>query len=197
MDHHGSTIDEGTTGRARGRRRADFAADAADVGVRRTGAAERGRQAADAGTGAVFGAAATRRAAVLAAALAGLGAAAARRASAQTPDPERGAGWVAIRTYQLKPEADRATLLLVTEEGFVPLLREQPGFVAFYVLEPDPLTWMAVSVWDSRDAAAASAEVARAWVAENVQASVASGPESLEAGVNLVAFAGDAATPAA
>lgn len=141
----------------------------------------------------------TRRAALLAAALAGLGGTSARIASAaaQTPETTPAAGWVAIRTYQLNADADRAALVALTEAQFVPLLRAQPGFLAFYVLEPDPLTWMAVNVWETEDAAIASGEVARGWVADNVAASIASGPESIEARLDVAAFrmGGPVATP--
>ncbi len=138
----------------------------------------------------------TRRAALLAAALAGLGAGAIHVAhAAQTPDAAPAAGWVAIRTYQLNADADRAALVAITEAEFVPLLRAQPGFVAFYVLHPDPLTWMAVNMWETEEAAAASGEVARGWVAENVAASIASGPESIDARLDVAAVG--MGTPAA
>lgn len=141
----------------------------------------------------------SRRAALVAAALVGIGGVATRGgiAAAQTPEAMPAAGWVAIRGYQLTAEADRAALVALTEAEFIPLLRAQPGFLAFYVLEPDPLTWMAVNVWETEEAAVASGEVARGWVAEHVAASIASGPETIEARLDVAAVGmGAPASPA-
>ena len=137
----------------------------------------------------------SRRGMLLAAALAGLGAAP-KTAAQEDGGVGEAVTWVAIRTYELKPEADRASLVAKTQAEFVPILAAQPGFVAFYVLAPAPTTWMAVSVWDTAEAAAASNETARAWVAANVLDSVASGPETIEAAVDIAAIGADAATPA-
>ena len=73
---------------------------------------------------------------------------------------------------------------------------EGPAWAAIRTYQ---LTWMAVSVWETREAATASNETARAWVAANVLEAVASGPETIEAAVEIAAIAAGAgaATPAA
>lgn len=95
---------------------------------------------------------------------------------------------MAVRTYRLKPDTDRADLVALSEREFVPVLQGLDGFVAWYVLRPDPLTWSAVTVW--RDKAASDAGLApiRDWVTANVAAQLEGAPESLDGAVNLAAF---------
>ncbi|MGI9254514.1 MAG: hypothetical protein ACR2J8_12265 [Thermomicrobiales bacterium] len=98
------------------------------------------------------------------------------------------AGWIAIRSYTFKPDVDRDALIADTEATFLPLLQSLDGFVSYYVLQPDPLTWTAVSIW--RDEAASNASLApiRSWVQEHVAGSVASGPVGVEGARAVIGF---------
>lgn len=54
------------------------------------------------------------------------------------------------------------------EQGFVPLLRRSPGFVAYYAIDGGSGTMATVSIFSTEDMAADSNEKALAWMKENV-----------------------------
>lgn len=54
------------------------------------------------------------------------------------------------------------------DEGFVPLLKELPGFVAYYWLDAGGGVMASASIFEDRDGAEASIEKASAWVADNI-----------------------------
>jgi heme-degrading monooxygenase HmoA len=109
-----------------------------------------------------------------------------RAASAE--DSHSGAGWIAVRSYALKPETDRAALVAETEANFVPLIQGLDGFVSYYVLQPDPLTWTAISVWHDEAASNAALTPIRTWVEENVADRLASGPVGVEGAAAVIGF---------
>lgn len=139
----------------------------------------------------------TRRTTVTAALLSILAGAAPGFAVRAIAEDAPAAGWVALRTYTLKDDADRAALIGLTENGFVPLLRGLDGFVACFILQPNPLTWTSVTVWRDEKASAASLPAVKEWVTANVASSIASGPEGFEGKVDIAAFDDALATPAA
>ena len=53
-------------------------------------------------------------------------------------------------------------------DGFVPLLRELPGFKAYYLLDGGPDVVISIRVFDSADEAFASNETAATWIRNNV-----------------------------
>ena len=53
-------------------------------------------------------------------------------------------------------------------DGFVPLLRELPGFREYYLLDGGPDTLISVRVFDGADEAFASNETAAEWMRDNV-----------------------------
>ena len=55
--------------------------------------------------------------------------------------------------------------------GILPILKEQPGFIAYGVIVQDG-TIFSVSAWDSENDAEAADGAARGWVAENIDAQV-------------------------
>ncbi len=71
-------------------------------------------------------------------------------------------------------------------EGFVPLLRELPGFRAYYLLDGGPDVLISIRVFDNADEAFGSNEVAANWMRENVLEFVRGMPEVM-AGRVLVA----------
>ncbi len=61
--------------------------------------------------------------------------------------------------------------------GFVPLLREQPGFRNYYLLDGGQDTLISIRVFDSADEALASNDVAAEWMRDNVLEFVKGMPE--------------------
>ena len=54
------------------------------------------------------------------------------------------------------------------QDGFVPLLKETPGFVAYYWVDAGGGDMVSTSVFEDMEGAKASDEKAAAWVKENV-----------------------------
>ena len=54
------------------------------------------------------------------------------------------------------------------QDGFVPLMRQIPGFKAYYLLDGGPDVLITISIFDSVEEALASNEHAAAWVRDNV-----------------------------
>lgn len=77
--------------------------------------------------------------------------------------------FVAIRYYQTDPDSTDEVVRRVTE-GFVPLIRDTPGFVSYFVLAPsdreDEL--VSVSVFEDQRGAEESNEKAEDWVRQNL-----------------------------
>jgi hypothetical protein len=63
------------------------------------------------------------------------------------------------------------------EDGFVPLLRELPGFRTYYLLAGGQDTLISIRVFDSADEALASNETAAEWMRDNVLQFVKGIPE--------------------
>ena len=53
-------------------------------------------------------------------------------------------------------------------DGFVPVLRELPGFKAYYLLDGGPDVVISIRVFDSADEAFASNATAATWIRNNV-----------------------------
>ena len=77
--------------------------------------------------------------------------------------------FVAIRYYQTAPGSTDEVVRRVSE-GFVPLVRDTPGFVSYFVLAPsdreDEL--VSVSVFEDQRGAEESNEKAEDWVKQNL-----------------------------
>ena len=66
-------------------------------------------------------------------------------------------------------------------EGFVPLLKEIPGFIAYYWVDAGGGVMASTSVFEDRSGAEASTERAAEWVQENI-ASLLPNPPQVTAG---------------
>jgi hypothetical protein len=73
-------------------------------------------------------------------------------------------------------------------DSFAPLLREQPGFREYFLLDGGPDVLVSIRVFDSADEALASNEIAANWLRDNVLEFVKGMPEVM-AGNVLVAEA--------
>ena len=83
-----------------------------------------------------------------------------------------------IRRYTVK-QGTVEELTRRVQEGFVPIVRNMPGFRGYYLVNGGPEVLIAISVFDNADGALASNEQAADWVRNNVLGSAAGTPEVL------------------
>ena len=82
----------------------------------------------------------------------------------------------AIRRYTVK-QGTVEELTRRVQEGFVPIVRNMPGFRGYYLVNGGPKVLIAISVFDNADGALASNEQAADWVRSNVFDSTTGRPE--------------------
>jgi heme-degrading monooxygenase HmoA len=75
--------------------------------------------------------------------------------------------FTSIRKYNVR-HSSAEELARRAQEGFVPLLRQMPGFRSYYLLDGGPDVLITISRFDSADEAFASNEKAADWVRNNV-----------------------------
>jgi hypothetical protein len=110
----------------------------------------------------------TRRAAMprlgAAAVAAAFGARQAAGVQARQATPAAGtAGYLVTRRYRLKPGSTYEELTRRVNEGFVPIIREVPGFVEYLLVEPGDGTHLAVSIFADQAGADESTQRAGGW----------------------------------
>ena len=72
-----------------------------------------------------------------------------------------------VRVYDGVDPADQAEITRRIAEGFLPIMRESDGFIAYFLL-PEGDTLAAISAFETAEQAAASNDAARDFVAENL-----------------------------
>ena len=73
--------------------------------------------------------------------------------------------YAAVRRYEgIKDDAEAGRLV---GESFVPLLKQVPGFVAYYWIDAGSGVMASLSVFEDQAGADASVEIAHKWVSEN------------------------------
>jgi predicted Fe-Mo cluster-binding NifX family protein len=75
--------------------------------------------------------------------------------------------FAAIRYYRTDPDSMESVVRRV-KEGFVPVIRETPGFVAYLVLTPRQDEIVSVSVFEEQRSAEESNKKAEEWVRQNL-----------------------------
>jgi hypothetical protein len=75
--------------------------------------------------------------------------------------------FTSIRKYQVRRGAVEELARRV-QDGFVPLMRQTPGFRGYYLLDGGPDVLITISMFDSADEAFASNESAANWVRNHV-----------------------------
>jgi hypothetical protein len=75
--------------------------------------------------------------------------------------------FAAIRYYRTDPDSMDEVVRRV-KEGFVPVIRETPGFVSYFVLTPRQGEMVTVSVFEEQRGAQESNEKAKEWVRQNL-----------------------------
>jgi hypothetical protein len=83
--------------------------------------------------------------------------------------------YAAIRRYNVfEGAADR--IIERVNTGFLPTLRESPGFVAYFVVDAGDGTMAAVTVFEDREGAESSNRAATEWVRQQLGGLVKSAP---------------------
>jgi heme-degrading monooxygenase HmoA len=75
--------------------------------------------------------------------------------------------FTSIRKYNVR-RGSAEELARRVRKGFVPLVRQMPGFRGYYLLDGGPDVLITISMFDSADEAFASNEAAANWVRKNV-----------------------------
>jgi heme-degrading monooxygenase HmoA len=75
--------------------------------------------------------------------------------------------FAAIRYYRTDPDSIESVVRRV-KEGFVPIIRETPGFVSYFVLAPRQGEIVSVSVFEEQRGAQESNLKAEEWVRQNL-----------------------------
>lgn len=75
--------------------------------------------------------------------------------------------FAAIRYYRTAPDSVDEVARKV-KEGFVPVIRDTPGFVAYFVLAPRRDEIVAVGVFEDQESAEESNKKAEEWVGHNL-----------------------------
>jgi len=92
--------------------------------------------------------------------------------------------YIAIRKYYIIPgRVDE--LLQRVREGFVPIISQVPGFVAYYLLEVGNDVVVSISIFKSRAGAEESTRQAAGWVEKNIASLIQGLPEITVGGVRV------------
>ena len=83
---------------------------------------------------------------------------------------------VAIRRYQLEPDSVDAVMRQVNE-GFIPIIKDADGFLAYYALKTGAGEIATVSIFDDQAGAEQSIWMAAEWVGDNLAALLPNPPE--------------------
>lgn len=86
--------------------------------------------------------------------------------------------YAAVRRYEGVTNPDEAGRLV--DEGFVPLLRDVRGFIAYYWLDAGDGVMASLSVYEDEAGAEESVRIAQAWVQENAAALLPNSPRVTE-----------------
>jgi hypothetical protein len=82
-----------------------------------------------------------------------------------------------IRKYQVR-SAEEFTELV--NSGFVPIISQAPGFIAYYGVDTGNGTWSSVSIFETREGADESNRLAAEFVKQNLRQFIVSGPDVTE-----------------
>ena len=84
---------------------------------------------------------------------------------------------VAIRRYQLEDPSSVDEVLGRVHEGFIPIIKDAPGFLAYYALDSGGGAVTSVSVFEDQSAAEESNTKAADWVGQNLASMLPNPPE--------------------
>lgn len=87
---------------------------------------------------------------------------------------------VAIRRYRLLGSSSADEVLQRVREGFIPIIKDAPGFLAYYAVDGGGGTLASVSIFEHRAGAEESNRMAADWVRENLSSMFPNPPEIIE-----------------
>ena len=106
--------------------------------------------------------------------------AAAQEASPMAGTPAAGRAYLATRLYQLAPGHTMEELAAVVESGFLPIIRQVPGFLEYFLVETGEGV-LSISVFTEQAGMEESTRRAADWVQENL-AGFFTGPPTVTTG---------------
>jgi hypothetical protein len=122
--------------------------------------------------------------------------AAAQEGSPMTGTPATGRAYLAIRQYQLAPGRTMEELAALAESGFIPILKQVPGFQEYFLVETGEGV-LSISVFTDQAGAEESTRRAADWVQQNLTGFYTGPPTVTTGSVWLHDVGGDmSATPA-
>ncbi len=74
--------------------------------------------------------------------------------------------YMSVRRYTTS--GPTAVIVRIVTEGFVPIIRDAPGFIAFYVVDGGNSSLASVSIFADQTGAEASNRLAAGYIAENL-----------------------------
>ena len=94
-------------------------------------------------------------------------------------NPKKGAErmHVSIRRYGLLTREPVEKVLQGIREGFIPIIKDQPGFLAYYALGSGDGTFTSISIFEHRAGAEKSNKMAVDWVGKNLINTLPTSPE--------------------
>jgi hypothetical protein len=85
--------------------------------------------------------------------------------------------YVAIRQYGLVTNEPVDKVFQGVREGFIPIIKNAPGFLAYYVLDSGGGTLTSVSIFEDRAGAERSNQLAEDWVGTTLPSVLPTSPE--------------------
>ena len=84
---------------------------------------------------------------------------------------------VAIRRYQMDPSSSVEEVMRRVNEGFIPIIKDASGFLAYYAVDSRLGTVTSVSVFENQAGADESNRMEADWVRENLASMLPNPPE--------------------
>jgi hypothetical protein len=84
---------------------------------------------------------------------------------------------VSIRRYGLLTREPVEKVLQGVREGFLPIIRDEPGFLAYYALDSGSGTLTSISIFEHQAGAEKSNQMAEDWVGRNLTNTLPTSPE--------------------
>ena len=84
---------------------------------------------------------------------------------------------VAIRRYQMDPSSSVDEVMRRVNEGFIPIIKDASGFLAYYAVDSRLGTVTSVSVFENQAGADESNRMEADWVRENLASMLPNPPE--------------------
>jgi hypothetical protein len=92
---------------------------------------------------------------------------------------------IAIRRYGLLTREPIEKVLQGIREGFMPILKKEPGFLAYYALSSGSGTITSISIFEHRAQAEKSSRMAEDWVGKNLTNTLPTSPEIISGEVGV------------